>query len=82
MVNVVHSEVGWAVWTELFCDDKKIIILNVCIPYERIHNEDEYLSRLTSIMSFIPGNCFTCSYVLGDFNAHVSDDNSFCNHLL
>ena len=53
LVNVIRLGVDWAIELELCCNDKSIIILNVYTPYECIQNEDEYLSRLAFIMSFI-----------------------------
>lgn len=83
LVSVIRLGVDWAIGIELCCNDRKIIILNVYMPYECIFNEDEYLSRLAFIMSFIQDNSSTCIYVLGDMNADITDANSsFGNHLL
>lgn len=83
LVNVIRLGVDRAIGIELWCNDKKVIILNTYIPYECIQNEDEYLSRLAFIMSFIQDNPFTCIYVVGDMNADVTDVNSlFGNHLI
>lgn len=50
-VNVIRLGVDWAIGIELWCNNKKIIIVNVYMPYECIQNEDERLSRLAFIMS-------------------------------
>lgn len=48
---------------------RKLLILNVYTPYECYENEDDYLNRLASIMSFIQDSPYTCIYVIGDMNA-------------
>ena len=68
---------------EFNCNDKKLIILNIHTPYDCYQNEDEYLNRLSCVMSFIQDNASTCIYVVCDMNADVSDVNSlFANHLI
>ena len=83
LVNVIRLGVDWAIGLELCCSDKKLIILNVYTPYECYQNEDEYLSRMAFIMSFIQDNPSTCICVVGDMNSDVSDANSlFGKHLM
>lgn len=70
-VQTFHGgEFQWA-WPQ--CENK-ITILNVYIPYGCIQNGN---SRLAFVISYIQGNPFTCSYVVGDLNANVSDDSSY-----
>ena len=83
LVNVIRVGADWAIGIELSCNDKKIIILNVYMPYECTQNEDEYLSRLAFILSFIQDNSSSYIYLVGDMNADVSSVNSiFGKHLI
>lgn len=44
---------------------------------------DEFQNRLGFIHSFIEDNDSTCTYVIGDFNADLSDSSSlFAKHLV
>ena len=83
LVNIIRLGVDWAIGVELSCNDKKLIILNVYMPYECTQNEEEYLCRLAFIVSYIQDNSSSCIYVVGDMNADVTGDNSlFGKHLI
>ena len=55
-------------------NNKEFIILNVYTPYESLQNE--YLNRLAFINYFNSDNPSTSVYVVGDMNAHLSDQGS------
>uniref|UniRef100_A0A3P9KQQ7 Reverse transcriptase domain-containing protein n=1 Tax=Oryzias latipes TaxID=8090 RepID=A0A3P9KQQ7_ORYLA len=81
-VNVVRLNVDWAVGLEIDIDEKKFTILNVYMPYESNLLEDEFLHKLAFIKAYIEDSSSTCVFVMGDFNADLSDDSSiFGNHL-
>ena len=64
-------------------DKNVFIILNVYTPYDCYKNEDEYLNRLAFISAYIKESTYTSIYVLGDWNADISDSNSiFGQHLI
>lgn len=57
----------------------------MCIhtPYDCHQNEDEYLSRLAFIGSFIESAIISSVYVIGDMNATISDRKSlFSSHIV
>ena len=57
--------------------------MNVYTPYEYHSNDDVYLERLAFINAFIEENEYTSVYIMGDFNAAISDGKSlFGQHLI
>lgn len=69
VISVVRLGVDWCIAVHVSQHDKEFIILNVYVPHECDHNEEEYLSKLAFISSFIQDDRFTCVYVIGDMNA-------------
>lgn len=83
VVKVVRLYVDWAIGLEFNYNGKMFIILNIYTPHESYDHVDEYISRLACIQSFIEDNSSTCIYVLGDFNADLTDSKSlFYKHML
>lgn len=83
LVKVLRLNVDWAIGLEINFNDKKCTILNVYMPYESYKLEDEFLNKLAFIEAFIEDNSSTCVFVIGDFNADLSDNSSlFGNHLV
>ena len=74
MVKVVRLNVDWAIGLEFNYNEKKCTILNVYTPYESYDYEDEFLNRLAFIQSFIEDNSSSCVFIMGDFNADMSDN--------
>ena len=82
MVKVIRLNVDWAIGLEVNCDGKNFIILNIYTPYESYENVDVFVSRLAFIVSFIEENNSSCIYVLGDYNADLTDKKSlFAKHM-
>ena len=83
MVKVLHLNVDWAIGLEFNCNGNNCIILNIYTPYESNDHVDEFVSRLPFVQSFIEYNDSSCVYVLGDYNADLSDNKSlFAKHML
>lgn len=81
VVTVVRLNVDWAIAIEFKCNGRTFIILNIYTPFEPYDNVDEYCNRFVN--AFIEDYGSTCAYVVGDFNADISDDNSlFAKQLL
>lgn len=82
MVRVLRLGVDWAIGLEIHHSDCKFVILNVYTPYECARNEDEYINRLATILTFIQDIDCTCIFIVGDMNADIPDDKSlFAKHL-
>ena len=82
LIKVVRLNVDWAIGVEFCCEDKKFTILNIYTPYECSDNEFEYLNRLAYIMAYIQDNASSSTFIVGDFNADLSDNRSlFATHL-
>lgn len=73
IVSVTRLGVDWAIGLEINVDNKRMVIINIYMPYESNHSEDEFLSRLAFLRSFIEECDTTCVYIIGDFNADLSD---------
>ena len=74
--------VDWAIAIMINIDSKKIVIINVYTPYESYDNENEFISRMAHISAVVEELDTTCVYVMGDYNADISDDHSmFSKHL-
>ncbi|XP_027883670.1 uncharacterized protein LOC114150994 [Xiphophorus couchianus] len=83
LVDVIRLGVDWAIGLKFTCGDKHFIVLNIYTPYECPQNEDEFLNRLSFIMSFMQDNLSTCFFIVGDLNADVTDKHStFATHLM
>ncbi len=83
VINIIKVDVDWCFGVRVSCSSKELIILNVYAPYECHQNEDEYLSRLAFIGSFINGNNSASVFVVGDLNADLTDNWSmFAKHML
>ena len=76
MVKIVRLNVDWAIGLEFNCNGKRFLILNVYTPYESYDHLDEFMSRLAFIQSFIEDADLSCIYVMGDYNADLSDSKS------
>lgn len=73
VISVIRLHVDWCIGIRVVCNNNVFIILNVYTPYECHDNEAEYMQRLAFIGSFIEESECTCIYVMGDFNADISD---------
>ena len=83
MVKVLHLNVDWAIGLEFNCNGNHFIILNIYTPYAFYDHVDEFVSRLAFVQSFIEDNDSSCIYVLGDYNADLSDNKSlFAKHMI
>lgn len=76
LVKVVHLSVDWAIGLKFNYNGKTLIILNIYTPYNSNEHVDEYVNTLACIQSFIEDNSSTFIYVLGDFNADLTDSKS------
>ena len=66
-------------------DNQKVLILNVYMPYDdRSHGENYecFLSHLGLIHSLIQDSDTSCAFVIGDWNANISNNSIFGNELL
>ena len=83
VISVIRLEVDWCIAVQFKSNNREFIVLNVYTPYECKDNEDDYLFKLAFINSFIQDNQCTCIYVVGDWNADISDCSSlFAKHLI
>lgn len=73
VITVIRLNVDCCIGIKVAINNNVFIILNVYTPDECPGNEDEYIQRLAFIGSFIEESECTCIYVMGDFNADVSD---------
>ncbi len=79
----LHLNGNWVVGIDININNKRIVILNVYMPYECHDNEPKYINCLAHISAIIVEYNTTCVYVVGDYNAHITDDWSlFAKHLL
>lgn len=84
MIKPITLDVHWCIGIQYTYNNNSFVILNVYTPYEICENEEEYLSRLALINAFVQDNSTYSIYVVGDFNADLSDGSSrqFANHLI
>ena len=83
VLSVIRLGVDWCIAMHYKSKEKECIILNVYTPYECQQNEDDYLSKLAFIHSFIQDNSCTCVFVVGDWNSDIADKSSlFAKHLV
>ena len=77
LISEIRLNVDWAIGIQIKYDDKTFVVINIYTPYECLENESDYLDKIAFIAAFISE-----FYVVGDWNADISDDNSlFANHL-
>ena len=76
IVSVTRLNVDWAIGLDINIDNKRMLIINVYMPCESTQAEDEFLSRLAFLRSFMEEFDSTCVYIIGDFNADLSDSKS------
>ncbi|XP_026016954.1 uncharacterized protein LOC113018106 [Astatotilapia calliptera] len=82
VIKPIRLDVDWCIGIQYTQNNSSFIILNIYTPYESCQNEQEYLSRLAFINAFIQDNDTYSIYVLGDFNADLTDSSSqFAKHL-
>lgn len=83
VISVIRLNVDWCIGVKVTWGNNVFIILNIYTPFECHDNEAVYLQRLAFIGSFIEESKCTCIYVMGDFNADISDVKSiFGQHLI
>ena len=75
-VSDLSLGLNWAVDIQMCFGDKMYVIINVYTPYECYENEGEYLNNLATIALVAEELETTCVYIIGDFNADISDDRS------
>ena len=81
-VKVLNFDLDWVVGINLTYQSGSIVILNCYLPCQTAEHEEEFLLKCTQLLSIV--NDLECPniYIVGDFNANVSDSNSvFGNHL-
>lgn len=82
LIREIRLNVDWAVGIEIKYEDKKFVIINIYSPYECLENESDYLEKIAFIAAFVSELDTTSVYLVGDWNADISDNNSlFANHL-
>ena len=82
LITEIRLDVDWAVGILVSGNDKKFAVINVYMPYEATFNENEFLQRIWYVKSFIEELPTTSVYVVGDYNADISDTGSlFSNYL-
>ena len=64
-------EYDWVVGIEISSDNKKMYILNVYLPYDKLDNEEEHIDRLAKLHNILAECDSTCVAVVGDYNANV-----------
>lgn len=81
-INVIRLSVDWCIAIQVTQGDKKFIILNIYLPYECQHHEEEYVNKLAFISSYLQSEAFTNVFIVGDMNADISDKrSSFAKHI-
>ena len=79
---MVRLGVDWAIGIEFCGGDTKFTVLNIYTPFESSANESEYLNRLAYVMACIQDNLSSRIFIVGDWNADLSDHRStFASHL-
>lgn len=82
LIKVVWLGVDWAIGLESCGGDKRSAVLNVSTPFESSENESEYLNGLAYIMAYTQNNSSSSIFIVGDWNADISDHRSiFAKHL-
>ena len=71
LVRRIDLAVDWCVAIELQLESTKFIIFNVYLPYQCKDNEDEYLSCLGCIKTFVKDIDCTNFLIIGDWNANL-----------
>ena len=71
-VKPIYFDCDWLIGLELTIEKRVFTILNVYMPYECLENEDNYLSKLTEVITRIEEINHSCVAVFGDFNANLS----------
>ncbi len=83
IIKEIRLNVNWAIGIENNINSKKIVIINVYTPYESYDNENEYINRMAHISAFVEELDTTCVYMMGNYNADITDVHSlFAKHLL
>jgi exonuclease III len=75
MCKIIEYEDCRILGIEINSDNKKILILNIYLPYDNGDNMDEYIFYLHKINTIVGSYPSTHVYIYGDFNAH-------CNSLM
>ena len=82
LISELRLGVDWAIGIEYRSADQHFYIINIYAPYECSDNEPLYLERLAYLSAFIADLDSTCIYLIGDFNANISNGGSnFAKHL-
>ena len=84
VVNVLRMNADWCIALHVKCNNREFIIVNVYMPYDKhdVAQEEEYLTKLAFIGSFIEEHPTTNIFITGDMNADISGGGSrFGKHM-
>ena len=73
-VNALHFDADWIVGIEINIAQKRYVVLNVYMPCESREHADSFLNNLGKLHSIMEELDCTCVFIVGDFNADISDD--------
>ena len=72
-ISRIDLAVDWCVAIEINMDSTKFVIFNIYLPYQCNDNEDEYVSCLSSIKTFMDDIDNTNILIIGDWNANLGN---------
>lgn len=72
-VRRIDLAVDWCVAIELQMESTKFVIFNIYLPYQCKDNEDDYLSCLGCIKTFMEDIDSTNFVIIGDWNANLGN---------
>ena len=72
-IKRIDLSVDWCVAIEISMGFTKFVIFNVYLPYQCIENEDDYISCLGSIKTFLEDIDCTNFLIMGDWNANLGN---------
>ena len=75
-IKRLEFNTDWAVAIEIDLGTRKLIILNIYMPYQCLQNKEQYIDNLGNILSFIESLQNTNIMIIGDWNANLGDSGS------
>ena len=70
-IKRIDLSVDWCVAIEVNLGSTKFVLFNVYLPFQCFENEDEYISCLGSIKTFLEDIDCTNFLIMGDWNANL-----------
>ncbi len=83
-IKPLETNLNWCTGIILEFNQKKLVIVNVYLPYQCVENEEKYLHNLGELSALLLELDTTCFAAFGDWNANLRDvgNSLFSRHLI